>query len=92
MEGHVASAVFMAIWSLAIVFLLDMVIRPYLISKGSKMPLLLVLLGVFGGVAAFGFIGLFIGPALLAIASSLTAELSQKGSESEPQGSTLIVE
>jgi predicted PurR-regulated permease PerM len=43
-------------------------------------------------VAAFGFIGLFIGPALLAIASSLTAELSQKGSESEPQGSTLIVE
>jgi predicted PurR-regulated permease PerM len=97
MEGHVAAAIFMAVWSLAIVFLLDMVIRPYLISKGSKMPLLLVLLGVFGGVAAFGFIGLFIGPALLAIASSLTAELSQKTSDlndlkPEPSATTLIIE
>jgi predicted PurR-regulated permease PerM len=96
-EGHIGAGIFMGLWSLAIVFLLDMVIRPYLISKGSKMPLLLVLLGVFGGVASFGFIGLFIGPALLAIAAALTAELSQKGSdiaEQRPEngGSSLIVE
>jgi predicted PurR-regulated permease PerM len=78
-EGHMAMGIFMALWSAAIMGVLDMVIRPYLISRGSKMPLLLVLLGVFGGVAAFGFIGLFIGPALLAIASALVTEWSYKG-------------
>ncbi len=77
-KGYIAMGFFMAVWSLAIVVLLDMVIRPYLISLGSKMPLILVLLGVFGGVASFGFIGLFIGPALLAIAAALVAEWSAK--------------
>jgi predicted PurR-regulated permease PerM len=49
----------------------DNVLKPYLISRGGNLPLVIVLLGVFGGLLAFGFIGLFIGPTLLAVAYSL---------------------
>jgi predicted PurR-regulated permease PerM len=47
------------------------VVKPMLISRGSSLPFLLVLLGVLGGVLAFGFVGLFIGPTLLAVGYSL---------------------
>jgi predicted PurR-regulated permease PerM len=49
----------------------DNVVKPMLISRGSSLPFILVLLGVMGGVLAFGFVGLFIGPTLLAVALGL---------------------
>ncbi len=52
----------------------DNVLKPYLISRGGNLPLVIVLLGVFGGLLAFGFIGLFIGPTLLAVAYSLLTD------------------
>jgi predicted PurR-regulated permease PerM len=45
-----------------------------LISRGSSLPFLLTLLGVLGGVFAFGFVGMFIGPTLLAVGHSLITE------------------
>jgi predicted PurR-regulated permease PerM len=54
----------------------DNVLKPYLISRGGTLPLIIVLLGVFGGLLAFGFIGLFIGPTLLAVAYSLLTDWS----------------
>jgi predicted PurR-regulated permease PerM len=75
-EGQIGMGVFMIVWGL-FVSSLDNIIRPYFISLGSALPLLLVLLGVFGGILAFGFIGLFIGPVLLAVAYSLIAEWSE---------------
>jgi predicted PurR-regulated permease PerM len=50
---------------------LDNVLRPVLIRKGADLPLLLILAGVIGGVLAFGIVGLFIGPVLLAVAWTL---------------------
>jgi len=50
---------------------LDNVLRPILIKKGADLPLLLILSGVIGGVMAFGVIGLFIGPVLLAVTWTL---------------------
>jgi predicted PurR-regulated permease PerM len=58
--------VFMIVWGL-IVNTSDNFIRPWLISFGVAMPIALVVLGVFGGFVAFGFLGLFIGPSLLAV-------------------------
>jgi len=49
-------------------------VRPMLISRGSSLPFLLTLLGVLGGVIAFGFVGMFIGPVLLAVGYSLMSE------------------
>jgi predicted PurR-regulated permease PerM len=49
----------------------DNVIRPVLIRKGADLPLLLIFSGVIGGLAAFGIIGLFIGPVILAVTYTL---------------------
>lgn len=49
---------------------LDNVIRPMLIRMGADLPLILILSGVIGGLIAFGMIGLFIGPVLLAVSSA----------------------
>jgi predicted PurR-regulated permease PerM len=62
---------FMAAWGLLLVSASDNLIRPWLISRGVKMPLTLVILGVFGGFISFGFLGLFTGPVLLAVAFTL---------------------
>lgn len=69
--GEVGWAVFMLLWGLVLVSGSDNIVRPLLISRGSAMPLTLIILGVFGGMLAFGFLGLFVGPALLAVAHAL---------------------
>jgi predicted PurR-regulated permease PerM len=51
---------------------LDNFLRPYLIKKGADLPLLLIFAGVIGGLMAFGLIGIFIGPVVLAVAYTLT--------------------
>ena len=70
-EGQIAWAIFMALWGLIMVSGSDNIVRPLLIKRSSEMPLSLIILGVFGGLIAFGFLGLFIGPALLAVAHGL---------------------
>jgi predicted PurR-regulated permease PerM len=52
---------------------LDNVVRPLLIRRGANLPLLLIFAGVLGGLLAFGIIGLFIGPVVLALAYTLLA-------------------
>jgi predicted PurR-regulated permease PerM len=58
--------VFMIVWGL-IISSIDNIIKPWLIGVGIDMPLSLTILGVFGGFVTFGFLGLFIGPTLIAI-------------------------
>jgi predicted PurR-regulated permease PerM len=50
---------------------LDNVLRPVLIKAGADLPLLLIFLGVIGGLIAFGLIGIFVGPLVLAVAYTL---------------------
>jgi predicted PurR-regulated permease PerM len=70
-QGQMGWAIFMALWGFFAISTIDNLLRPYLISRTSKLPLLLIVLGVLGGVSAFGFIGLFIGPPVLAIGLTL---------------------
>ncbi len=72
--GSTGMAIFLAVWGLVIVGGSDNVVRPILIGKGVEAPLALVFLGVVGGILAFGFLGLFIGPTLLAVAHNLLQE------------------
>jgi len=60
----------MIVWSL-VVMTIDNFIRPFLIKKGADLPLLLIFAGVIGGLIAFGVIGLFIGPVMLAVTYTL---------------------
>jgi predicted PurR-regulated permease PerM len=70
-QGSTGWAIFMLVWGAFVVSGVDNVVKPMLISRGSSLPFILVLLGVMGGVLAFGFVGLFIGPTLLAVALGL---------------------
>jgi len=62
--------VFMIAWGV-LVSMIDNFIKPWLIGFGVEMPMSLTILGVFGGFIAFGFLGLFIGPTLIAIVFTL---------------------
>jgi len=61
---------FLLIWTL-VVGTMDNFLRPVLIKKGADLPLLLIFVGVIGGLIAFGIIGLFVGPVVLAVAHKL---------------------
>ncbi len=70
-QGSWGWGIFMGIYGAAGISSVDNVIRPWLISRGADLPLLLTLLGAIGGVLAFGFLGLFLGPVLLAVGYTL---------------------
>jgi predicted PurR-regulated permease PerM len=72
-QGSPAWAVFMMAWGL-MVGTLDNVVKPLLISRGGSTPMILVMLGVLGGALAFGVIGMFLGPTLVALGYSLFAQ------------------
>jgi predicted PurR-regulated permease PerM len=64
-------AIFMVVYGIAVISSVDNFVKPILMSRAGNLSMLLVVLGVFGGAIAFGFIGLFVGPALLAVAWAL---------------------
>lgn len=80
-QGTIGWGIFMLLWGFFLISMVDNVVKPLLISHGSKLPFILVLLGVMGGVVAFGFVGAFIGPALLAVAYSLLTEWAARDSK-----------
>ncbi|MGE7991172.1 AI-2E family transporter [Pseudomonas sp. NPDC089554] len=80
-QGEYGMAVFLGIWGTFVISGVDNVLKPYLISRGGNLPLVIVLLGVFGGLIAFGFIGLFIGPTLLAVGYSLLLDWSRQAGQ-----------
>ncbi len=84
-QGSSSWGIFMLIWAVA-VSTIDNFVKPWLISKGSDMPLILILFGVLGGAMAFGFIGVFIGPTLLALGYRIVQEWSTAGGTALPGG------
>ena len=75
-EERPAMGIFMLIWGGVGISSVDNFLRPYLISQGSKMPFALIFCGVIGGALAFGLVGVFLGPTLLAVAFRLVDEWS----------------
>jgi predicted PurR-regulated permease PerM len=75
-KGELGWSIFLALWGMLVVSAVDNVLKPYFISRGSHLPFILVFLGVLGGVMAFGLLGIFLGPTLLAIAYALFREWS----------------
>jgi len=73
------------VWSIFCVTF-DNFVRPVLIKRGADLPLLLIFAGVIGGLIAFGVIGLFIGPVVLAVAYTLLVEwVSETEQPGEPR-------
>ena len=69
-SGNTAWATVLLIWTV-VVTPLDNILRPLLIRRGVDLPLLLIIAGVIGGLIAFGVVGLFIGPVILAVTYTL---------------------
>jgi predicted PurR-regulated permease PerM len=63
---------------------MDSVLRPILIRRGADLPMLLILAGVIGGLIAFGLLGIFVGPTVLAIAYTLLNAWMAETDEAEP--------
>lgn len=73
-QGRPGWGLFMVLWGVLGISGVDNVLRPMLISQGSKLPFLLIFCGVVGGALAFGLVGVFLGPTLLAVAFRLIEE------------------
>ncbi len=69
-SGSPGRGTFFLLWTL-VTITMDNVIRPWLITRGADLPMLLIFAGVIGGLLGFGVIGLFIGPVVLAVAYTL---------------------
>ena len=74
LQGQIAAGIGLLLWGALAVSWIDNLVRPLIISGVAKIPFLLVLFGVLGGLAAFGLIGLFVGPVILAILLALWRE------------------
>ncbi len=92
LTGHVLAGVFLVIWGVAVVSLVDNLARPYLLKGGMELHGGLVFFALLGGVATFGGIGLLVGPLaltfLVAVLNLYRTEFGARGDPSdraEPQ-------
>jgi predicted PurR-regulated permease PerM len=89
-RGEWGWAIFMVVWGTLLVSLVDNVVRPWLVSGRADVGTLTVFIGVLGGLAAFGAIGLFLGPVVLALIIALirfTLEMRRNEVEAKPPAS-----
>ena len=82
-DGNVVWGTVLLVWAVLVGFL-DNVLRPWLIRRGADLPLLLILVGVIGGLLAFGVIGLFVGPVVLAVSYTLLDAWVREGEGARP--------
>ena len=84
--GHMWAALIVAVIAAVVIFVADHFVRPVMIGDATRLPFLLVLLGILGGIEAWGLIGLVVGPALVAVLMLLWREWvgSQQGPLNPP--------
>jgi predicted PurR-regulated permease PerM len=75
-QGNTLWAVLILVYGFSVTFIADHFIRPVLIGGATRLPFLLVLLGILGGIESWGLLGLFLGPALMAALVLLWREWS----------------
>jgi predicted PurR-regulated permease PerM len=92
-EGDTTWGTVLLIW-MAVVVNIDNFLRPVLIQRGANLPLVLVFVGVVGGLLAFGLMGVFVGPVLLAVVYELLVEwvVGGEGAPSEQAQATAATE
>ena len=77
-KGAMVTAVVLLVWTV-FVSAVDNILRPVLIRQGADLPLLLIFAGVIGGLFAFGLVGLFVGPVILAVSYTLVRAWVEDG-------------
>ena len=74
LRGSTVAGVALLVWGAIVVSWTDHMVRPFLISREAQIPFLIVMFGVLGGLAAFGLVGLFVGPVILAVLLAIWRE------------------
>lgn len=74
LTGHTLEGVGLLLWGALVVSWVDNIVRPLVVAQNVKIPFILAFFGVLGGLAAFGLVGLFLGPVILAVAFSVWQE------------------
>lgn len=74
LTDRTGAGVFLLLWGALLVSWVDNLVRPLVISNATRIPFLLVMFGVLGGIAAFGLVGLFLGPVILAVLMAVWRE------------------
>lgn len=80
-SGQLGWGIFLAAYGVVFISGSDHLIRPYFIARGAHLPFLLTVLGVLGGALAFGLVGIFLGPVLLAIGLTLVNEFAREADD-----------
>ena len=83
-QGQIIEAIGVILWGVLIVSSSDNVIRPLVISGATKIPFLLIMFGVLGGLTSFGLVGLFIGPVILAVLLAIWREWLHENMDTTP--------
>ncbi|ENO89197.1 AI-2E family transporter [Thauera linaloolentis] len=73
-SGETAAGIGLLLWGVLVVSWVDNLVRPLVISNATRIPFVLVMFGVLGGLAAFGLVGLFLGPVVLAVLMAVWRE------------------
>jgi predicted PurR-regulated permease PerM len=73
-QSRVTAAVLLFLFASIVVFVADHFVRPALIGMSTRLPFLWILLGIFGGLETFGLLGLFLGPAIIAVVLAIWRE------------------
>ena len=76
-QSRVTAAVLLFVFASVVVFVADHFVRPALIGMSTRLPFLWILLGIFGGLETFGLLGLFLGPAILAVVLAIWRETAK---------------
>ncbi len=79
-QGNTMAAIGVFIFGMLVLSIGDHVVRPKIIGNSVKLPFLWVLFGILGGVEVFGLIGLFIGPALMALVMMMWSDMTETDS------------
>lgn len=82
LQGEIGWAIFLVVWGVLVISSVDNILKPYLISRSGALPFVLVLLGVLGGIITFGFVGVFLGPTLLAVGYAVVRDWTRASTES----------
>jgi predicted PurR-regulated permease PerM len=83
LTDHIFAGVGVLLWGGLVVSQVDNLIRPLVISGATRIPYLLVMFGVLGGIAAFGLIGLFLGPVVIAVLLAIWREWLEEQTQSQ---------
>ena len=75
--GKALAGIGLAVFGFLVVFLTDHLVRPAVIGGAARIPFLLVLLGILGGLSSLGMVGLFVGPALMAVFVAIWRDLAE---------------